>query len=122
MVVHLAAADAADRFVQEALWQLGGVPRTHRTDRLSAAYRNLSSQEFFEQCRRPQARHRGEHRHQLRAPDLGEGILTCPIAAVLPSQRDRTRRRGRFYTVVDLVNRLESDGRPPISSADCPSL
>src|SRR6266700_2446832 len=23
--------------VQEALWQLGGVPRTHRTDRLSAA-------------------------------------------------------------------------------------
>jgi hypothetical protein len=31
--------------VQEALWQLGGVPRTHRTDRLSAAYRNLSNQE-----------------------------------------------------------------------------
>ncbi len=26
--------------VQEALWQLGGVPREHRTDRLSAAYRN----------------------------------------------------------------------------------
>ena len=31
--------------LQEALWQLGGVPREHRTDRLSAAYRNLSSQE-----------------------------------------------------------------------------
>ena len=29
--------------LQEALWQLGGVPREHRTDRLSAAYRNLSS-------------------------------------------------------------------------------
>ena len=27
--------------LQEALWQLGGVPRRHRTDRLSAAYRNL---------------------------------------------------------------------------------
>jgi len=27
--------------LQEALWQLGGVPRSHRTDRLSAAYRNL---------------------------------------------------------------------------------
>ena len=27
--------------LQEALWQLGGVPSTHRTDRLSAAYRNL---------------------------------------------------------------------------------
>jgi hypothetical protein len=28
--------------LQEALWQLGGVPREHRTDRLSAAYRNLA--------------------------------------------------------------------------------
>jgi len=27
--------------LQEALWQLGAVPSTHRTDRLSAAYRNL---------------------------------------------------------------------------------
>lgn len=42
--------------VQEALWQLGGVPRTHRTDRLSAAYRNLSNQDdeaarYAEFCR-----------------------------------------------------------------------
>jgi hypothetical protein len=29
--------------LQEALWQLGGVPREHCTDRLSAAYRNLSA-------------------------------------------------------------------------------
>ena len=28
--------------MQEALWQLGGVPQTNRTDRLSAAYRNLA--------------------------------------------------------------------------------
>lgn len=31
--------------LQEALWQLGGVPRTHRTDRLSAAYRNLGRED-----------------------------------------------------------------------------
>ena len=31
--------------LQEALWQLGGVPREHPTDRLSAAYRNLSHQD-----------------------------------------------------------------------------
>ena len=31
--------------LQEALWHLGGVPREHRTDRLSAAYRNLSDRE-----------------------------------------------------------------------------
>ena len=42
--------------LQEALWQLGGVPRTHRTDRLSAAYRNLTSQDdeaarYAEFCR-----------------------------------------------------------------------
>lgn len=29
--------------LQDALWQLGGVPREHRTDRLSAAYRNLDA-------------------------------------------------------------------------------
>lgn len=28
--------------LQEALWRLGGVPREHRTDSLSAAYKNLS--------------------------------------------------------------------------------
>ena len=31
--------------LQEALWQLGGVPREHRTDRLSAAYRNLADRD-----------------------------------------------------------------------------
>ncbi|UKJ76528.1 IS21 family transposase [Azospirillum brasilense] len=31
--------------LQEALWQLGGVPHTHRTDRLSAAYRNLTAED-----------------------------------------------------------------------------
>jgi len=31
--------------LQEALWQLGGVPHEHRTDRLSAAYRNLAERE-----------------------------------------------------------------------------
>ncbi len=42
--------------LQEALWQLGGSPREHRTDRLSAAYRNLSNREdeargYAEFCR-----------------------------------------------------------------------
>jgi len=31
--------------LQEALWQLGGVPHTHRTDRLSAAWRNLAAED-----------------------------------------------------------------------------
>lgn len=31
--------------LQEALWQLGAAPQTHRTDRLSAAYRNLADED-----------------------------------------------------------------------------
>jgi hypothetical protein len=31
--------------MQEALWQLGAAPKTHRTDRLSAAYRNLADED-----------------------------------------------------------------------------
>lgn len=35
--------------LQNALWELGGVPREHRTDRLSAAVNNLSDTEEFTQ-------------------------------------------------------------------------
>lgn len=35
--------------LQNALWELGGVPREHRTDRLSAAINNLSNSEEFTQ-------------------------------------------------------------------------
>jgi hypothetical protein len=31
--------------MQEALWHLGAAPKTHRTDRLSAAYRNLTDED-----------------------------------------------------------------------------
>ena len=33
--------------LQNALWQAGGVPREHRTDSLSAAFKNLTEQEDF---------------------------------------------------------------------------
>ena len=42
--------------------------------------RGMAALQLFEQRRRSQARHGGEHRHQLRAPDLGEGILARAIA------------------------------------------
>ena len=38
--------------LQNALWSLGGVPREHRTDSLSAAYRNLSRDEADDVTRR----------------------------------------------------------------------
>jgi transposase InsO family protein len=48
---HVRAIQGGESFtaltegLQDALWQLGGVPREHRTDRLSAAYRNLTDRE-----------------------------------------------------------------------------
>ncbi len=41
--------------LQEALWQLGGVPRSHRTDRLSAAYRTCSAPTMRPRPTRPSA-------------------------------------------------------------------
>jgi len=40
---------------QNALWKLGGVPREHRTDSLSAAYRNLSREDMEDFTRRYEA-------------------------------------------------------------------
>jgi len=59
---HVRAIQGGESFtaltegLQEALWQLGGVPREHRTDRLSAAYRNLANRDdeakgYAEFCR-----------------------------------------------------------------------
>ena len=39
--------EALSRGVQNALWQAGGVPREHRTDSLSAAFKNLAEEQDF---------------------------------------------------------------------------
>ena len=39
--------EALSKGLQNALWQAGGVPREHRTDSLSAAFKNLQQQEDF---------------------------------------------------------------------------
>lgn len=39
--------EALSRGLQNALWQAGGVPKEHRTDSLSAAFRNLAEEEDF---------------------------------------------------------------------------
>lgn len=41
--------------LQNALWTLGGVPREHRTDSLSAAFRNLDHEAALDQTRRYEA-------------------------------------------------------------------
>jgi hypothetical protein len=45
--------------LQNALWELGGVPRTHRTDRLTAAVNNLGDRDLFQQRYRALLAHYG---------------------------------------------------------------
>ena len=45
--------------LQNALWELGGVPRRHRTDRLTAAVNNLGDRDLFQQRYRALLAHYG---------------------------------------------------------------
>src|SRR5271155_5263546 len=45
--------------LQNALWELGGVPQMHRTDRLTAAVNNLGDRELFQQNYRALLAHYG---------------------------------------------------------------
>ena len=54
----------AQRGLQNALWELGGVPQMHRTDRLRAAVNNLGDRDLFQQRYRALLAHYG-----LKAPD-----------------------------------------------------
>mgnify|MGYP005815900311 CR=1 FL=1 len=45
--------------LQNALWELGGVPRLHRTDRMTAAINNLSEQAEFQKNYQALLRHYG---------------------------------------------------------------
>lgn len=45
--------------LQNALWELGGVPRAHRTDRLTAAVNNLGNRDLFQQRYRALLAHYG---------------------------------------------------------------
>ena len=55
---HVKAIQGGESFtalsegLQEALWRLGGVPQEHRTDSLSAAFKNLSDDEKADTTRR----------------------------------------------------------------------
>ena len=45
--------------LQNALWELGGVPQMHRTDRLTAAVNNLGDRDLFQQRYRALLAHYG---------------------------------------------------------------
>jgi hypothetical protein len=51
--------ESLSRGLQDALWELGGVPQIHRTDRLTAAVNNLGDRELFQQRYRALLAHYG---------------------------------------------------------------
>jgi hypothetical protein len=74
--------------LQNALWELGGVPRRHRSDSLTAAVNNLSAQREF------QARYRGLLEHY--------GLAGERINVRQPHENgDSESSHGHFKTAVD---------------------
>ena len=81
--------------LQNALWELGGVPRAHRTDRLSAAVHEHCDKEFFTQ--------------RYRALLAHYGLTAQAIAARQAHQNgDVEQSHNRFKTAVDQALLLRS--------------
>jgi hypothetical protein len=74
--------------LQDALWELGGVPQTHRTDRLTAAVNNLGDRELFQ--------------HNYRGLLAHYGLRAQAIQPRKANQNgDVEQRHHRFKTAVD---------------------
>ena len=58
--------------LQNAFWELGGVPRTHRTDRLTAAVNNLGDRDLFQQRYRALLAHYGLKPQAIQARKANE--------------------------------------------------
>src|SRR5580693_915754 len=74
--------------LQNALWELGGVPQLHRTDRLSAAVNNLGDRQLFQQHYRALLAHYGLKAQAINARQAHEN-------------GDVEQSHNRFKTAVD---------------------
>ena len=74
--------------LQNALWELGGVPQMHRTDRLTAAVNNLGDRELFQQHYRTLLAHYGLKAQAINARQAHEN-------------GDAEQSHNRFKTAVD---------------------
>jgi hypothetical protein len=74
--------------LQNALWELGGVPQMHRTDRLTAAVNNLGDRELFQQHYRALLAHYGLKAQAINARQAHEN-------------GDAEQSHNRFKTAVD---------------------
>jgi len=74
--------------LQNALWELGGVPLIHRTDRLTAAVNNLGDRDLFQQHYRALLAHYGLRPQAIQARKANQN-------------GDIEQRHNRFKTAVD---------------------
>ena len=74
--------------LQNALWELGGVPQMHRTDRLTAAVNNLGDRDLFQQRYRALLAHYGLKAQAINARQAHEN-------------GDAEQSHNRFKTAVD---------------------
>jgi hypothetical protein len=74
--------------LQNALWELGGVPQMHRTDRLTAAVNNLGDRDLFQQRYRALLAHYGLKAQAINARKAHEN-------------GDAEQSHNRFKTAVD---------------------
>jgi hypothetical protein len=74
--------------LQNALWELGGVPQAHRTDRLTAAVNNLGDRDLFQQRYRALLAHYGLKPQAIQARKANQN-------------GDAEQSHYRFKTVVD---------------------
>ena len=71
-ICHSESFEALSEGVQNALWELGGVPREHRTDRLTAAVNNLSDQDEFTRRYDALLKHYGMNGQKIQAGRANE--------------------------------------------------
>ena len=122
--------------LQNALWALGGAPREHRSDSLSAAFRNLDRDAREDLTRRYDAlcahygmepsrnntrRRPRERLHRERARPSQEGDRGCPAAARLARLRrscrlSPLRRRGGRAPQCPADARASTSSAPPSRS------
>jgi len=112
--------------LQNALWSLGGAPADHRTDSLSAAYRNLTHEESKDVTQRYDAlcdhygmtvsRNNRGQAHENGAIESRHGHLKTAIeqALLLRGSRDFENLDAYRRFVAELVGRRNARRRPQI--------
>jgi hypothetical protein len=111
--------------LQEALWQLGGVPNEHRTDRLSAAYRNLATEEdeakgykaFCQHYRMEPTRNNAGIAHENGSVEASHGHLkrTLEEALMLRGSRDFADLAGYQAFLAETIARKNAQRRQALA-------